>query len=288
MLSLFHSHGSGLSFVVLGGMIALWRPTFAQGEDASGQEPNAGASQAVFQSVELNHLSLNLEKSERAEIFYRTVFGMTPIDHGRRGNDRFLHFQQGFLNMRPASESSINHFCFSIRNYEPDAVFRLAELIDTQPFFMGRSVHCFDPDRFNIQIQEAEHGWGRIQATQLADAANSVFKTVRIHHLSFNVTDLDESHGFYNEVFNTQTVSATTDRVLMRVGDHAFLELLKSDVPGINHYCFAVEDFDATRARTALEGHVHGEITMPEEGFLRFDDPNGIPMEITSPDQMMQ
>ncbi|MEM9365303.1 MAG: VOC family protein [Planctomycetota bacterium] len=63
---------------------------------------------------------MNLEKSERAEIFYRTVFGMTPVDHGRRGNDRFLHFQEGFLNMRPSNESSINHFCFAVEDFDAE------------------------------------------------------------------------------------------------------------------------------------------------------------------------
>ena len=251
-----------------------------------GAEPSN--AKPVFESVELNHLSLNLEKIERAETFYRTVFGMTPVSHGRRGNDRFLHFQQGFLNMRPSDESSINHYCVSIEKYEPNVVFQLAEVIETEPYFMGRSVHCFDPDRFNVQIEEAKHGWGRIGGDQLTDADRGLFRTVRIHHLSFNVTDLPESQSFYQEVFGAVDVSCTDQRALLKIGPNSFLELLKSDRAGLNHYCFAVADFDEKSAADKLDGSVHGDITSPEKGVLRFTDPNGIPVEITSTDHAMQ
>ena len=243
---------------------------------------------SLLESIELNHLSLNLEKVERAETFYRTVFGMTPVDHGRRGNDRFLHFQEGFLNMRPSSESSINHFCFSIKDYEPNVVYQMVELLETDPFFMGPSVHCYDPDRFNVQIQEGRHGWGRINGAQLTDADKGLFKTVRIHHLSFNVTDVKESVSFYAEVFGAVPQSASANRALMKVGENSFLELLKSDRAGINHYCFAVEDFDAETAKKELDLHVPGEISSPETGVLRLADPNGILLEVTSPQQAMK
>lgn len=275
----FRTPTGSLTIIVAGILSVVTLPVY-------GGEPTE--LKPVFDSVELNHLSLNIEKVERAETFYRTVFGMTPVDHGRRGNDRFLHFQEGFLNMRPSDKASINHYCFSIKKYEPDTVFQMADLIETEPFFMGRSVHCYDPDRFNVQIQEARHGWGRIRGNQLTDADKGIFRTVRIHHLSFNVTDVKESNSFYMEVFGAKPVSEKPGRALLAVGPNSFLELVKSETAGINHYCFAVEDFDPDTAKKDLEGHVRGKITSPEEGLLRFADPNDIPLEITSPEHRMK
>ena len=131
----------------------------------------------VFVATELNHLSLDITRMARSEEFYQVVFGLTPVAHGGRGGDKFMHFRQGFLNMRPADRAGMNHFCFSIQDYDPNYAFQMLEFADTRPFRMGgRNLHCYDPDGLNVQVQEERHGWGRIRESQLTNAEQGKFK----------------------------------------------------------------------------------------------------------------
>ena len=258
---------AGLAAVVFG------RPLFATAKTRS-----------VLQAVELNHLSLDLANVERAEEFYKTLFGLTPVDHGR-GSDRFMHFQQGFLNMRHANDSGMNHFCLSVKDFDPNSVFAMLDLAETNPFRMGgRNLHCYDPNDFNVQVQEERHGWGRINGSQLTYADRGTFKTVRLHHVSLKVKDLAESRRFYEEMFGLEQVGDTTSktRSLMAVGPAAYLELTESGIPGMDHYCYAVEGFDAEKLPEELRRLTGHEVKVTD-GVARITDPNGISVEITSP-----
>ncbi|MBX3420403.1 MAG: VOC family protein [Pirellulaceae bacterium] len=244
----------------------------------------------VFRAVELNHLSLEFEMAHRAEEFYRQVLGMTSVSHGRGGTEKFMHFQQGFVNVLATNRNTMNHFCMSIEDFDGQAAFQLLSLAQTEPFRMGqRNLHCYDPDRLNVQVQEERHGWGRISSDTLTDADRGIFKTVRIHHISLNVTNLELSQGFYQEIFGLTGVSGNPDttRRLLTVGPNAYLELHQADTPGMNHCCFAVESFDASNLPEALMTWADGKISQPEPGVVRIQDPGGHIVEITSPDHKM-
>lgn len=245
---------------------------------------------SLFQAVELNHLSLDITQAEHSEEFYRVVFGLTAVSHGRGGRDTFMHFSQGFLNMRPSGSAGMNHFCFSIKDFDGNGVYQLLDLAQTEPFRMGgRNLHCYDPDRLNVQVQEEQHGWGRINGSQLVDADKGLFKTVHIHHVSLNVTDIAESQKFYQEIFGLPLISRNekSKRVLLGVGPSAWLELNEAEQAEMNHFCYAVENFDAKKLPDELEDWVTGEISEPEPGVIRFKDPQGITVEVTSPDHKM-
>lgn len=242
----------------------------------------------IFEAVELNHLSLDVKMPERSREFYRIVFGLTAVSHGRGGGDTFMHFAQGFLNMRPANHAGMNHFCFSIKDFDGDVVYQMLDLAATEPFRMGgRNLHCYDPDRLNVQVQEERHGWGRINGSQLTDADKGLFKTVRIHHVSLDVTDLKASTDFYREVFGLPLISGNDQRVLLGVGPSAYLELQPAEKAGMNHFCYAVENFAAGKLPADLKDWVTGEISEPEPGVIRFKDPQSTVVEVTSPDHKM-
>lgn len=244
----------------------------------------------IFRAVELNHLALDVPVLERSEEFYRIVFGLTTVSHGRGGGEKFMHFQQGFMNMRTAGEAGMNHFCFSIQNFNGEAVYRRLDQEKTEPFRMGgRNLHCYDPDRLNVQVQEEKHGWGRINGSQLTEADKGLFKTVRLHHVSVNVTNLKASQEFYQRIFGLPLLSekTTPQRVLLGVGPSAYLELHQSSKAGLNHFCFAVENLDSESVPAELKRWVTGEISRPEPGVIRFQDPQGIIVEVASLDYKM-
>ncbi len=255
---------------------------------AAGPALRATEKRPLFRAAELNHLSLDITQFERSETFYRSVFGFTPITHGGRGGDKFLHFAQGFLNMRPADQAGMNHFCFSIENFDADFTFQMLDFAQTRPFRMGgRNTHCFDPDELNVQIQEERHGWGRIRENQLTNHDQGLFTTVRIHHVSLNVTDIDQSRQFYREMFGLVPIDVANkgDSCVLQVGESAYLELHQAEEAGIHHCCFGVRDFDPNNLPTELKKWSKTAPKQVEMDVVRISDPQGIAIEITSADR---
>ena len=139
-----------------------------------------------------------------------------------------------------------------------------------------------------------------------------------VHHVSFTVSDMEQSLDFYRgalgfEVLNDRTVEGsfaetvtTLEGVRMRIvhlsGYGQGLELIQylaaagqSEAPrtcdtGSAHLCYVVDDIDAEIARlSALGVRFLSKVMMVEGGpnagnqMVYFLDPDGIPMEFTQP-----
>ena len=145
---------------------------------AIGEEPRKAKS--VFEAVELNHISLDVTRSERSREFYQALFGMTPVSHGRGGGAAFLHFEEGFLNLRPTDTAGMNHFCLSIKEFNVNSAYTMLNVLDLKPWVQGGGnlLHVYDPDGINVQVQETGHGWRRTR-NQLTYADKGIFATVR-------------------------------------------------------------------------------------------------------------
>ena len=139
-----------------------------------------------------------------------------------------------------------------------------------------------------------------------------------VHHVSFTVSDMEQSLDFYRgalgfEVLNDRTVEGsfaetvtTLEGVRMRIvhlsGYGQGLELIQylaaagqSEAPrtcdtGSAHLCYVVDDIEAEIARlSALGVRFLSKVMMVEGGpnagnrMVYFIDPDGIPMEFTQP-----
>ena len=239
-----------------------------------------------FQAVELNHISLDITRVERSSQFYQTLFGMTPVDHGRGGRHLFLHFEEGFLNLRPAETAALNHFCLSIEAFDVKSVYKRLSDMDLKPWVQGGGnlLHLYDPDGLNVQIQETGHGWRRT-SKQLTNAGKGTFATVRLHHLSLNVTDVARSRDFYRDMFGLHVVAVDEghERCILGVGQ-SFLELRKAENPGMHHSCYAIREFDAGNATRELE---KANVTLMKSDvpdLLAFRDPQDLLVQVRSAD----
>jgi catechol 2,3-dioxygenase-like lactoylglutathione lyase family enzyme len=242
---------------------------------------------STFQAVELNHVSLDVTRVERSGEFYQTVFGMTPFTHGRGARASFLHFKEGFLNLRSAESAGLNHFCLSIEEFDVDSVYKVLSAMELKPWVQGggRLLHVYDPDGINVQIQETGHGWQRTR-NQLTNADKGTFATVRLHHLTLNVTDVARSCDFYREMFGLHPVAVDEggERCILGVGQ-SFLELRKAENPGMHHHCYAITDFDASSAAGDLAKANIKVIDSDETGSLAFHDPQDLLLHVRSADR---
>ena len=68
------------------------------------------------------------------------------------------------------------------------------------------------------------------------------------------------------------------DNCFLGSGGGFFLTLFRGDKPGLNHYCYAIKDFDADRAEEKLKAA--GLKVRRESGRIYFDDPDGIEVQV--------
>ncbi len=139
-----------------------------------------------------------------------------------------------------------------------------------------------------------------------------------IHHVSFCVSDMEQSIGFYREGFGFEVLSDRTisgpvpEKVIQLPGAHLRLvhlrahglglELIQYLAPdgrqkavrpcdvGSAHLCFLVDDIDSEMQRLTRHGAQFLSEAMTVEGgpnagnrYVYFLDPDDIPMELSQP-----
>ena len=84
--------------------------------------------------------------------------------------------------------------------------------------------------------------------------AGSTFQATGLDHVALNVTSVPRSRDFYIKHLGLKVVrDGGEDNCFLGGGDDFFLTLFKGDKPGLNHYCYAIKDYDADRAEEKLK-----------------------------------
>ncbi len=109
----------------------------------------------------------------------------------------------------------------------------------------------------------------------------SPFKAVGMNHIALHVTDLDRSRDFYTSLLGIPVTRQSAGSCFLGM-KRGFLALFRRDEPGLDHYCFAVEDFDVERADQLLQRE--GLKPRRPRGTQRiyFDDPDGIEVQLSA------
>ena len=136
-----------------------------------------------------------------------------------------------------------------------------------------------------------------------AAIATDLPRTLTTGHIGLNVSDLDRSRTFYEQIFGFTTVSQwdEADRPFAFLGDGDRLVLTlwqQSDgrfstaTPGLHHLSFQVDSIAEVHAfeerlRSSGREPLHGGIVPHAEGAdsggIFFEDPDGIRLEIFAP-----
>jgi catechol-2,3-dioxygenase len=157
--------------------------------------------------------------------------------------------------------------------------------------------------RVQDRIGKAKIGLTNSKKEQLMVTAGLDYQMLQTGHVGFNVTDLDRSKKFYQDVLGFQIMGESQEdgRSYTFLGDGQRLVLtlwqqsegrFAKHQPGLHHLSFQVEDMEQVEAyREKLhqlnvpliyEDIVpHGEGTV--SGGIYFEDPDGIRLEIYSP-----
>lgn len=104
------------------------------------------------------------------------------------------------------------------------------------------------------------------------------FKTVGLNHIALDVTDVGRSRDFYKAHLGMKVLDESASNCFMSCGPDNFVALFRSDEPGMNHYCYTIDDYDADRVAETLQS---AEFTPRRaENRVYFSDPDGLTVQI--------
>ena len=121
------------------------------------------------------------------------------------------------------------------------------------------------------------------QTAGSAEAATSPFQAVGTNHIALRVTDVARSRDFYSRLLGIQPVREGRNQCFLDM-QSGFLALFRNDVPGMDHYCIAVQDFDVERAQTLLEKEGLEPRQPRGSDRIYFRDPDGLEVQLASVD----
>lgn len=104
------------------------------------------------------------------------------------------------------------------------------------------------------------------------------FRATSVDHLALNVTDIPRSRDWYQRHLGLSLMSESDSSCFLSCGDD-FLALFKSERPGLDHYSFAIPDYNQKDAANRLR---EAGLTPKLRGNrIYFDDPDGIEVQVS-------
>jgi catechol 2,3-dioxygenase-like lactoylglutathione lyase family enzyme len=113
-----------------------------------------------------------------------------------------------------------------------------------------------------------------------AESSVPLFKAKGLDHIALDVVDVPRSRDFYQKHLGLDVVRGDDNALFMGADREFFLTLFKADKPGLNHYCYGIEDFDTASAVAKLRDA--GINPRETSGRVYFPDPDGIEVQIAN------
>lgn len=109
----------------------------------------------------------------------------------------------------------------------------------------------------------------------------STFQAVGLNHIALSVTDIPRSRTFYVAHLGLSVARESSSSCFLNCGDN-FVALFRSREAGLNHYCYAIEQYDVqTAAQRLRENDLEPRIA---GNRIYFDDPDGLEVQLSAPD----
>ncbi len=111
-------------------------------------------------------------------------------------------------------------------------------------------------------------------------SAEPTFKATGLHHIALDVVDIPRSSDFYQKHLGMSVVRGNDDALFMGAEREFFLTLFRAEKPGLDHYCYGIENYDVADAVAKLRAA--GINPRETSGRVYFPDPDGITVQIAS------
>lgn len=109
-------------------------------------------------------------------------------------------------------------------------------------------------------------------------AAKPTFQATGLDHIALDVTDLKRSNEFYEKHLGLRVIRSDDNAAFLGADRDFFLTLFRADLPGLNHYCYAIDNYDADNAMERLAA---ADLRPRREGNrVYFPDPDGLTVQV--------
>lgn len=253
------------------------------------------AADKAFPAIAFNHISYNAHSLTPSRDFYAKLLGMhLAYDDGKNCSLEFGSPTNAMYiktNKDPNGKARFDHFCFSIANFDSDAVHIELTRRGLAPKVDGKYSWAFrDPNGFNIHIT-AEHG---VYPGQNAPGAPSDYTGpvppqpegadhAPLHAdaaaLTIRSADIAKSRDFYISLLAMKTLHEGDDQCLLgfgSAGDTLRIKKLDSSdgTPIVESVAFKVKHMKPTAVSAILKQQGLDPQPDPELGFAVLD-PDG-------------
>ena len=122
---------------------------------------------------------------------------------------------------------------------------------------------------------------GRAAAAEPGDGAGPLFAGRNVDHIALGVSDVARSVAFYERFLGLKKLRGDgRSAFLGRPDGGFFLALFRAEKPGLDHFCFGIEDYDPAAAAATLKAA--GEEVRQTSGRTYFKDPDGIEVQLAA------
>jgi catechol 2,3-dioxygenase-like lactoylglutathione lyase family enzyme len=120
--------------------------------------------------------------------------------------------------------------------------------------------------------------WGQTATAEAATAAKPTFEAKGLDHIALDVTDVARSNEFYGKHLGLRVIRGDENASFLGADRDFFLTLFRGEKPGLNHYCYGIDNYDADDAMERLAAA--GLRPRREGNRVYFPDPDGITVQI--------
>ena len=112
-------------------------------------------------------------------------------------------------------------------------------------------------------------------------APASAIKAISVNHIAMNVGDVKRSTEFYRDVFGL-TVTLQTEKSAALMFGNTGLILRPGEKPGVTHFMFGINDYNADPLAAALKAH--GLDPRKDQDSFHVKDPDGLDVQVGDKD----
>lgn len=120
--------------------------------------------------------------------------------------------------------------------------------------------------------------WGQETKQGTAAAAKPTFQATGLNHIALDVTDVARSNDFYGKHLGLRVIRGDEHASFLGADRDFFLTLFRGERPGLNHYCYSIDHYDAEDAMERLAAA--GLHPRREGNRVYFPDPDGLTVQV--------
>lgn len=137
--------------------------------------------------------------------------------------------------------------------------------------------------RRQLAVHLAALATGVVGAAKVQAAPS--LKAITLNHVTVKVPNLQKTSRFYQEFFGMKLAQQSATIHILTVGNSFYGIEQKSGGPGLDHYDFGIEGWDAAEMRRKVAAHGL-QITPGSRGddeSFKFNDPDGFVVQVNGP-----